>query len=79
MCVKKFLKAVVLYLKSYNFSSSSKKKSIKILLKKLKDKRLNILKQMKKETDKITLAQFQDELEIISLLIKKGEKNYQLT
>lgn len=74
MSVKNFVKTVVSDLNLDKFSSSSKKKSIKNLLKKLKDKRVKILKQMKKETDKVILAQLKEELEIISMQITKGKK-----
>ena len=47
---------------------------MKNLLKKLKEKRLQILKQIKKETNKKTLVQLQEDREIISIQIKKGKK-----
>ena len=72
MSVKSFVKNVV---SSLNLDEiSSKKKSIKNLLKKLKERRLKILKKIKKETDKTTLIQLTEELEIISLQIKKGKR-----
>ena len=74
MSVENFVKTVVSHLNIDDFTSSSKKKSIKTLLKKLKNKRLKILKQMKKEKEKERLAQLKEDLEIMSVQIKKGKK-----
>jgi len=74
MGIKKFIKSVVSFLKIENFATSSKKKSMKNLLKKLKDRRLKIYKSLKMEEEESKKVQLQEELDIISMQIKKGKK-----
>jgi hypothetical protein len=74
MGIKKFLKELVASLKIENFELQNKKKSLKDLLKKLKKRRLKIYKSIKVEENKATQKEFQEEIEIISLQIKKGRK-----
>jgi gamma-glutamyl phosphate reductase len=63
MGIKKFIKSVTQSLDVEQVKKSSKKKSLKNLIKKLEEKRVQIVNDNKK-----------DELEIIDLHIKKGKK-----
>jgi hypothetical protein len=63
MAIKKFIKSVTQSLDVEKVKKSSKKKSLKNLIKKLEEKRVQIVNDNKK-----------DELEIIDLHIKKGKK-----
>ena len=74
MGVKSFINKVASNLGIDTFESSNKKKSIKELLKKLKKRRLELLKSMKKEKNKESLIQMQEDLDITSLQIRKGKK-----
>ncbi|SMP88908.1 hypothetical protein SAMN06314019_10533 [Epsilonproteobacteria bacterium SCGC AD-311-C15] len=73
MSVKKFIDSIAEYLQLDNFVISGKKKAIKDLLKKLKKRRLKIFESIRNapyEDD----TELQEELAIIALQIKKGEK-----
>ncbi len=73
MSVKKFIDSIAEYLQLDNFVISGKKKAIKDLLKKLKKRRLKIFESIRNapyEDD----TEVQEELAIIALQIKKGEK-----
>lgn len=74
MSVKNFIINVVNSLGLHKFTVSGKKKSIKNLLKKLKKRRVLILKSLRDESDEKTLADLQEELDIISLQIHKGKE-----
>jgi hypothetical protein len=63
MGIKKFIKSVTQFLNVEKVKKSSKKKSLKNFIKKLEEKRIQIVNDNKK-----------DELEIIDLHIKKGKK-----
>jgi len=74
MGVKKFIENVLNAIKLDGFELSSKKKSLKNLLKKLKQKRLSILKELDNESDQTKRALIKEEFELISFHIQKGKE-----
>ena len=74
MSVKKFIADVKEYLGLDDFKKSGKKKSIKRLLEKLKARKEILDKMPKKKLDKKEKKELKEELAIITLQIKKGEK-----
>jgi hypothetical protein len=74
MGFKNFIAKTVAFLSIDNFVMSGKKKSIKNLLSKLKKRRLSIYKLLHEEVDEKRYIELQEELDIISLQIKKGKK-----
>jgi hypothetical protein len=74
MGIKQFLKNVESTLGLKDFEKESKKKSLKSLLKKLYIRKNSINKSLKSSVKKKKQEEFQEELAIISLQIKKGEK-----
>lgn len=74
MKISKFINIVKDYLHIGDFKKSSKKKSIKSLLKKLRTKQKDIKKQIKEEKDKHIIKELQDEIKIIKWQIKKGKE-----
>lgn len=74
MGVKKFIKKVLESLHIDGFEFSGKKKSLKSLLKKLKTKRVQILKELDSETEQEKRALIKEELELVSFHIKKGKQ-----
>jgi len=74
MNIKKFIESVKESLNWDEFEKTGKKKSIKRLLEKLKTRKEILGKVPKKKLDKKELTELKEELEIISLQIKKGEK-----
>ena len=72
MGIKEFIKSVKIVLGLKKSIDSKKKKSIKKLLKKLKKRRLEIYRLLKNSSKKDTEL-LKDELEIVSLHIKKGK------
>jgi len=71
MGIAKFIESVKETLGLYEFKKSSKKKSVKNLLKKLNSKKDKITKLIKKDKKQ---KELQEELDIVNLQIKKGEK-----
>ncbi len=71
MKVKKFIDRAKEYLGLHEFEKKGKKKSVEILLDKLKLKHEEITQEIKKKSDEKELI---EELDIISLHIKKAEK-----
>lgn len=74
MGIKKFIKKVIVTLSLDNYQVEGKKKAIKDLLKKLNERKKSIkklLEQSLKNEEKVGL---EEELEIVSLQIKKGKK-----
>ncbi len=71
MKVKEFIKSVKAYLGLHDFEKKGKKKSVAILLEKLKLKHDEISQNLKKNSKQKELI---EELEIISLHIQKAEK-----
>jgi len=74
MGVKKFIENVKESLGLDEFKKAGKKKSIKRLLEKLKSKKKILDKTEKKKLDKKEKKELKEELAIITLQIKKGEK-----
>jgi hypothetical protein len=75
MGIKKFISNVVKSLNLENNLASGKKKSLKSLIEKLEKRELEIDKRLKKETDKDIIIQLHEELDIITLYIKKSHKS----
>ena len=73
MSFKKFIKSVVTSLKLGDYKVEGKKKSIKDLLKKLLKRKRNVKKLLEKSSDKKEQKGFKEELDILSLEIKKGK------
>ena len=71
MGIAKFIESVKESLGLDEFKKSSKKKSIKNLLKKLNSKKEKITKLIKKDKKQ---KELQEELDIVNFQIKKGEK-----
>ena len=74
MGINKFINSVKESLGLDEFEKSGKKKSIKHLLEKLKSKKKILDKIEKKKLDKKGKKELNEELAIITLQIKKGEK-----
>ena len=74
MGIKKFINSVKESLGLDEFEKAGKKKSIKRLLEKLRSRKEILNKVPKKKLDKKELKELKEELEIITLQIKKGEK-----
>ncbi len=74
MGIKKFIASVKESLGLDEFEKTGKKKSIKRLLEKLKSRKETLNKTPKKKLGKKELKELKEELAIISLQIKKGEK-----
>ena len=74
MGIKKFIASVKESLGLDEFEKTGKKKSIKRLLEKLKSRKETLNKTPKKKLGKKELKDLKEELAIISLQIKKGEK-----
>jgi len=74
MGVKKFIEGVKESLGLDKFKKAGKKKSIKRLLEKLKSKKEILDKTAKKKLNKKEKKELKEELAIITLQIKKGEK-----
>jgi len=74
MGIKKFIDSAKESLGLDGFEKAGKKKSIKRLLEKLKSKKEKLDKKKKKKLDKKEKKELKEELMIISLQIKKGNK-----
>lgn len=74
MGIKNFVKNVVQLLGLHHFVVSGKKKSVKNLLKKLKKRRLLIYRSFQEEKDPNKINELQEELDIVTLQIRKGKK-----
>jgi predicted nucleic acid-binding Zn-ribbon protein len=74
MGFKKFISNVKEILELDEFENEGKKKSVKRLLKKLRVRKEDLEKSAKKESDKKKQKALKEELRIITLQIKKGEK-----
>ena len=72
MKVKKFINRVKDFLGLDDFKKANKKKSVKNLLNKLKTRRKRLSKVLKKQQQKKRRKEIQEELDIVSLQIKKG-------
>jgi len=76
MSVKKFIKKVFKSLNMKSFEFNGKKKSLKILLKKLKKRRVKILKMLKTERKQKIKDELQEECDLITIHIKNGKKKF---
>jgi len=74
MGFKKFISNVKEILELDEFENEGKKKSVKRLLKKLRSRKGELEKVPMKERDKKVQKALKEELNIITLQIKKGEK-----
>ena len=74
MGIKKFINSVKESLGLDEFEKAGKKKSIKRLLEKLRARKEILNKVPKKKLDKKEKKELKEELAIITLQIKKGEK-----
>ncbi len=74
MGIKKFIDSVKESLGLDEFEKAGKKKSIKRLLEKLKNKKEKLDSSNKKKLDSKELKALKEEIAIITLQIKKGEK-----
>ena len=74
MGIKKFINSVKESLGLDEFEKAGKKKSIKRLLEKLRSRKEMLNKAPKKKLNKKEKKELEEELAIITLQIKKGEK-----
>lgn len=74
MGIKKFIKKVKQTLGLISYEVEGKKKSLKDLLKKLNNRKKSINKSLKSSLGKKEKKALEEELEIVSLQIKKGKK-----
>lgn len=74
MGVKKFIQNVLDSLNIKNFEFKKKKKSLKALLSKLKEKRVQMLQELEFESDQEKRAIIKEELELITFHLEKGKK-----
>ncbi|MBU1659593.1 hypothetical protein KKG72_11185 [bacterium] len=75
MGVKKFIDSVIEFLNLDSFKMLSKKKSIKNLLRQLRNRRAKIYRKLKENADNSKKKkELLEELEIIAIQIKKGKK-----
>jgi len=72
--IKKFINNVIESLGLDEFENTGKKKSVKRLLEKLKARKEILDKTPRKKLDKKEKKELKEELAIITLQIKKGEK-----
>ena len=76
MNIKKFIKKVQNSLGLGDYKVEGKKKAVKELLKKLLERKREVKKTLEKASDKKNRKDLQEELEIVSLEIKKAKKFY---
>ncbi len=74
MGVKKFIRGVLESLGMDDFELNGKKKSLKILLNKLKKRRVRILKELEFESNQEKRKKIKEELELVSFHVEKGKK-----
>ncbi|RLA77146.1 MAG: hypothetical protein DRG30_01020 [Epsilonproteobacteria bacterium] len=74
MDIKKFIKSVKSTLGLKGFNQEGKKKSLKELLKKLNRRKKSVTELLKTSLDEKEEKELKEELEIVSLQIKKGKK-----
>jgi hypothetical protein len=74
MGIKKFIDSVVEMLGIDDFEKTGKKKSIRRLLEQLRARKEALEKKQKKELSKKEAKEIKEELAIVTLQIKKGEK-----
>lgn len=74
MGLKKFIKSVKSTLGLKDFNQEGKKKSLKELLKKLNSRKKSIRAALESTQDKKEKKELEEELDIVTLQIKKGKK-----
>lgn len=74
MGTKKIIKNITDFLNISNFTLNGKKKALKKLLLKLKKKRVEALRELKKEPEAEDKKKLQEELELLSFHIAKAKK-----
>lgn len=74
MGAKKIIEQIVDFLDLSNFTQRGKKKALKKLLKKLKEKRLEILKKLQEELSSSQEKQLREELGLLSFHIAKAKQ-----
>jgi len=74
MGLKKFIKSVQSTLGLEEFNEEGKKKALKILLKKLNNRKKSLNTALKTVKNKKEENELQEELDIVKLQIKKGKK-----
>ena len=74
MGAKKIIEQIVDFLDLSNFTQRGKKKALKKLLKKLKEKRLEILKKLQEELSSSQEKQPREELGLLSFHIAKAKQ-----
>lgn len=74
MGAKKIIKNITDFLNISNFTLNGKKKALKKLLFKLKKKRVEALRELKKEPEAEDKKKLQEELELLSFHITKAKK-----
>ena len=74
MGIKKFIRSVQSTLGLEDINKEGKKKALKNLLKKLRKRKRSIVESLEGSLDKKERRELEEELEIISLQIKKGKK-----
>jgi hypothetical protein len=74
MGAKRIIKNITDFLDISNFTFNGKKKALKKLLLKLKKKRVQVLKQLKNESEEKDIKALQEELKLISHHIGKAKK-----
>lgn len=78
MGAKKLIDKIADFLNLKDFQISSKKKALKELLKKLKERRVTLLRLLKEECEESKIEELQDELKLLNLHIKKAKQKIQL-
>lgn len=74
MGAKKIIEGIVEFLNISNFTTSGKKKALKKLLKKLKERHTLILQKLKEERPALEEKRLREELAILSFHIAKAEQ-----
>jgi len=74
MGIKKFIKKAKHTLGLNNYGIEGKKKALKDLLKKLRERKKRITKSLEASLGKKEKKEIEEELKIVSLQIKKGKK-----
>ncbi len=74
MGIKKFIRKVKHTLGLNDYEIEGKKKSLKDLLKRLRERKRNINESLETSLERKERKELKEELEIVSLQIKKGKK-----
>ena len=74
MGAKKVIEQIVDFLNLTNFTQRGKRKALKKLLKRLKERRLSILKKLQEECSAVEERQLREELGLLSFHIAKAKQ-----